>query len=256
MKLINESELFLLEEVIRRNFAAKYKDSVLGIFWSILKPLLTMIVFTIIFSTLFSRNIENFPVYFLCGRCIFDFFRGAVQVSMNSIYGNKALLNRINAPKHIFIIGGICSEFLNFLISLILLFVIMVFTHAHFYFSIMPLIAMPVVSLLIMVTGLGFMLSVLCVHFSDIQHLWSVVSILIMYASALFYPMEIIPEPYRSVMMLNPIFWAVDQFRSIIYLGVVPQTIYMLNLFLLSSIILIIGIIIYKKYVKTITMKF
>lgn len=256
MKFLNKNELFLLEEVVRRNFSSKYKDSVLGIFWSVLRPFLMMLVFTIIFSTLFSKDIANFPVYFLSGRCIFDFFNGAVGVSMNSILGNKSILRRTSAPKHIFVLGSIISEFLNFLISLILLAIIMVATNAPFYFLVMPVAIMPIFSVLIMVTGLGFLLSILATYYTDVKHLWGVLSILLMYGSALFYPMDIIPEPYHRYMILNPLFWAVDQFRSVIYAGVIPDFLNMFNLFVISLIILVLGLMVFKKYENKVSMKF
>lgn len=256
MKLISENERFLLEEIVKKNFASKYKDSALGIFWSILKPLLTMAMFTIIFSTIFGGNIDNFPVYFLSAKCIFDFFNGAVSVSMNSIKGNKSILQMTTAPKHVFILGSVLSEFLNFIISLILLVVVMIVTNANFYFLIMPLSIIPILSVLIMTIGLGFMLAIIGVYYTDIQHLWGVLSLLVMYGSAIFYPMTIIPEPFYSYMILNPVFWIIDQFRCIIYHGIVPSSLYMINSILLSTIILVFGLIIYKKYESSVAMKF
>lgn len=256
MNLIKENELFLLEEIVKRNFSSKYKDSAIGIFWSVLKPLLIMAVFTIIFSTLFGRNIKNFPVYFLTARCIFDFFNGAVGLSLNSIKGNKRILQRTAAPKFIFVLGTVISEFLNFLISLVLLFCVMIITHATFYFSIMPLAIIPITSTFIMVTGLGLMLSIFCVYYTDIQHLWGVVSLILMYSSAIFYPLEIVPQPYYYYMTLNPLYWVIDQFRQIIYNGTIPNSMNIFNSLLMSTIILIIGIIIYKKYEQKVAMKF
>ena len=89
MSFLKKNEIFLLEEIVKKNFSAKYKDSYLGIIWTILSPLLMMILFTIIFSTLFSKNIENYAVYFLCGWCLFQFFTSAISSSMNAIKGNK-----------------------------------------------------------------------------------------------------------------------------------------------------------------------
>ncbi|WP_406532125.1 ABC transporter permease [Methanobrevibacter sp.] len=256
MKFIDGNDLFLLEEVVRRNFSSKYKGSVLGIFWSVLKPLLIMIIFTIIFSTLFSRSIENFPVYFLSGRCIYDFFSGAVGVSMNSIHGNKRILSKTAAKKYIFILGSVVSEFLNFIISLGLLVVIMIATNSPFYFSVMPVAIVPILSEFVMVIGLALMLAILATYYTDVKHLWSVISLLFMYGSALFYPMEIVPQPYRQYMMLNPVFWLVDQFRCVIYKGVIPNGLNMVNSLLLSCIILVFGIIVYKKYENKVSMKF
>ena len=99
MSIINKNELFLLEEIVKKNFAAKYKDSVLGIFWSILKPLLIMIILTIIFSNLFGGSIENYPVYFLSGKVIFDFFTASTNVCMRSLKGNKNILKSFKIEK-------------------------------------------------------------------------------------------------------------------------------------------------------------
>lgn len=255
MRFINGNEIFLLEEIVKKNFSSKYKDSVLGLFWSVLKPLFMMAIFTIVFSTLFGRNIENFPVYFLCGWCIFNFFNSAISVSMNSLKGNKNILQRTSAPKHIFVLGAIISEFLNFFITLILLIGVMLVTQATFYWSLMPFLILPIISLFMMVTGLGLMLSVVCVYYSDVQHLWGVLSLMLMYASAIFYPMNIVPEPYYSYLILNPLFWIINQFRCFIY-GIMPEWLYIINLLLLSLICLVGGIIIFKRFENKITIKF
>lgn len=256
MSLVNKNELFLLEEIIKRNFASKYKGSVLGIFWSVLRPLLIMIVLTIVFSTLFDKSVDNYPVYLLCGRCLYDFFTGSVGLAMNSISANKNILQKTAAPKHIFIIGSIISEFINFLITIVILLGVMAVTWSPFYWTIMPLAVIPVISALIMFTGLGFMLSILRVYYTDIQHLWGVVTMMLMYASAIFYPMSIIPEPYHQYLILNPIFWIIDQFRCFMYQGTIPSTLYVVNSLLLSTIILVFGIIVYKTFEKRVAMKF
>lgn len=256
MTLMNDNTLFLLEEIVKKNFAAKYKGSVLGILWSVLKPLLIMILLTIIFSNLFGRSIENYPVYFLSGKCIFDFFTAATNVSMMSLKGNINILKRTAAPKVVFTLGGIISEFINFIITLIILVGVMIVTKSPFYFvkSIMAII--PIISLMMLIVGIGLILAVLCVYFSDIQHLWGVIIYMLMYASAIFYPMNIIPEPFHQYMILNPIFWVIDQFRLLILWGTIPSMKNTLNLILLSAIILVLGIIVFKKYEKKITLKF
>ena len=256
MDLLNSNEFFLLRELIDRNFASKYKGSVLGIFWSVLKPLGIMIIFTIVFSTLFHGRVENYPVYILSGKCIYDFFTSAVGMSMTSLDSNKNILEKTPAPKAMFVLGSILAEFLNFIITLILLVGVMVVTNASFYFSIIPLSIIPIISAILLVTGLGFMLSILSVYYRDIQHLWSVLSQIIFYSSAIFYPMDIIPEPFHKYMILNPVFWIVDQFRDFFIYGLIPNITYILNLLLISLIIFIFGIIIFKKYEKKVILKF
>lgn len=255
MNMISDSNRFLLIEVIKKNFSSKYKDSALGIIWSLLRPLLIMIMFTIIFSSVFGRSIENFAVYFLAARCLFDFFNAAINVSMSSIKGNKNILMQTDAPKHIFILGGIISEFLNFVITLIILVGVMIVTRAPFYITI-PLSIIPIISLTLMIVGISFMVAILCVYYSDIQHLWGVVSIVLMYSSALFYPMDIVPQPYRSYMMLNPLFWAIDQFRNFMVWGTFPSTLNIINLFIISSVILVLGIIVYMRYKDEVSKRF
>lgn len=256
MSSIKKNDIFLLEEIVKKNFSSKYKDSVLGVMWTILSPLLMMALFTIIFSTIFGRNIENFPVYFLSGWCLYQFFNASISVSMNALKGNKSILQRTPAPKYIFVLGSILSEFLNYLIMLVLLVVIMFITHAPFYFPIIFCSIIPIILLFVMIVGLGLMLSIACVYYTDIKHLWSVISMMFMYASAIFYPMDIIPEPFRGYLMLNPLYWAIDQFRSLFYQGSVPNGLNFINFLLLSLIILICGIIVFKKYEDKVVTKF
>lgn len=256
MSSIKKNDIFLLEEIVKKNFSSKYKESVLGVLWTILSPLLMMALFTIVFSTLFSRNIDNYAVYFLCGWCLFTFFSSSISVSMDALRGNKSILQRTPAPKYIFVLGGVLSEFLNFLITLILLLIIMFITHAPFHFPILFCSIIPVILLFVMIVGLGLMLSIACVYYTDIKHLWSVISMMFMYASAIFYPIDIIPEPFRGYMMLNPLYWVIDQFRCFIYRGIVPNGINLINFLLLSLIILICGIIVFKKYGDKVVTKF
>ena len=248
--------MFLLWEIVKKNFSSKYKDSFLGILWTILNPLLMLALFTIIFSTLFHNNIVNYPLYFLSGWCIITFFNGVIGASMSTLKNNKNILQRTPAPKHIFVLGSIISESLNFIIMLIILAIVMIVTQAPFYWLTIPFSIIPLISLFVMVTGLGLIFSIICVYYSDIQYLWTVVSMLFIYASGVFYPMEIIPEPYHQILILNPIFWVINQFRCFVYQGIFPQPVFMLNLVLLSLIILIFGIIIFKKYENKVVMKF
>ena len=255
MKIIKKNDIFLLEELVKRNFISKYKDSVLGILWTILSPLLMMALFTIIFSTVFGRNIDNFPVYFLNGWCIFMFFNASINASMMALKGNENILKRTPAPKYIFVLSGIISEFINFIIMLILLIGVVIVTRTPLHLtSILSII--PIISLIIMSIGLGLIFSVACVYYTDVKHLWQVLSMMILYASAVFYPMDIIPEPYHQFMVLNPLYWIINQFRCLFYQGIIPQLGYILNSLLLSSIILVFGIIVFFAYEYKLTMKF
>ena len=256
MSFINKNHIFLLREIVKKNFSSKYKDSTLGIIWSVLRPLLIMSIFTIIFSTVFGKRIVNYPVYYLVGRSVLDFFNGGVTASMNAIRGNRNILMQTDAPKHIFVLGGIISEFIDFIIYSLLVVVIMLATHAPFYFNTIPYVIIPIISLIMMTTGLGLALSIVAVYYSDVMHLWGVFSLLILYSSALFYPMEILSEPFRSYAILSPVFWIIDQARDYVYLGRMHAPLNTFNSLLLSAIILVFGIIVFQMYKDRVSKRF
>ncbi|WP_295589683.1 ABC transporter permease [uncultured Methanobrevibacter sp.] len=256
MNILNTNHLFLLHELVKKNFSSKYKDSSLGILWSLLRPLLIMMVFTIVFSTVFGRTIKNYPVYYLVGRTVLDFFNGSITSSMNALRGNRNILIQTAAPKHIFVLASVITEFLNYLISLILVVGVMIATHAPFYFNTIPYMIIPVISLIMMTTGFSLVVSILAVYYSDIIHLWGVVSLLILYTSAIFYPMDIISEPFRSYAILSPVFWIIDQVRDYVYLGTMHSMSNTINSMLLSIIILIFGIIVFQAYRDRVSKRF
>ena len=256
MSYINEKHIFLLEEVVRKNFSSKYKDFYLGIAWSVLNPLLMVLTLTAVFATILGKGIENYPVYLLSGRCIYGFTMGTIGSSMHVLKSNKSILKKTAVPKHIFVIGNIISEFLNFIISFSLLIIVMIITQAPFHFSTMIFAFIPILSASIMIMGCSLVLSVAAVYYTDIKYLWSVVSQMMLYTCAIFYQMDAIPEPYHQYLILNPVYWLVDQFRDFMMFGVIPNYLNIFNSFLISFILLILGIIIFKKYEDRVTLKF
>lgn len=249
-----DEKKFLLKQLVKKDFTSKYKDSVLGVAWSFLNPLLIMIVFTAIFSMLFGRQIENYPVYFLSGRVIYDFYNTGTKGGMKSIKGNAAIIQKIYVPKYMFIISKVCYEFLNFLISLIILFGVMLVTGAQFHVtSIFAVI--PIAFLLILILGVSLILSVCNTYFTDIGHLYNVFTLILMYASALFYPMEIVPVTVQKIFTLNPIYSAILAFRGCVVYGVLPEMSTILYLAVFSITTLAIGIILFRMYDKKLALE-
>ena len=193
---------FLLKQLVKRDLTSKYKDSALGILWSFFNPLLIMLVFTAIFSMLFGRSIDNFPVYFLSGRVIYDFYSAATKGAMNSIRRNGNILKKIYIPKYMFSVSAICYEFINFLISFVILFGVMLITSASFHITALFAIV-PIFLLFVLIFGVGLILAVCNTYFSDIGYLYNVFLLVLMYASALFYPMEIVPSKVQIIFSLT-----------------------------------------------------
>lgn len=248
------SENFLLRQIVRKNFTSKYKDSVLGILWSFFNPLITMALLTAIFSSVFTKSIENFPVYFITGRCVIDFFNSGTKIGMTSIKRNRSILNKIYIPRYIFALGGVCSEFLNFLMSLIVLVAIMIVTQAPFY-PMALLSVIPIAMLYILILGVGLILSIICTKFTDIEYLYKIFTSLLVYACAIFYPMDMVPQPIRGYMELNPVYAIIAQFRIFVMEGTFPPLTMMIYTAVVSVAILIIGILIFRKYQNRITLE-
>lgn len=256
LKLLKKgtSENFLLKQLIRKNFTSKYKDSVLGVLWSFLHPLIHMAILTAIFSTIFSKSIENFPVYFMAGRCVLDFFNAGTKSAMTSIKKNRGILQKIYVPRYIFALGSICSEFLNFLMSMIVMIAIMIATQAPFYpLSIFAII--PIATLFILIIGVGLILAIVCTKFTDIEYLYKIFTSLLTYACAIFYPISIVPQPVRGYMELNPIYGIIAQFREFVMFGRFPSKKIMITSFVFSLIIFIIGVIIFRRNQEKITLE-
>lgn len=249
-----QSKKFLLKQLVKRDLTSKYKDSTLGVIWSFLNPLLLMLVFTGIFSVLFRFKIHNYPVYFLAGRIVFSFYNDGTKGAMSSIKRNSSILKKIYVPRYMFAVGTISYEFVNFLISFIILFGVMIITGVNFHFSIIYSI-IPIVFLLLFVFGLGLILTILNTYFSDIGYLYNVFTLIMMYASALFYPMEIVPANIQMIFTLNPVYSAISCFRDCVIYGVFPDipTLFYLGVF--SMVVFGIGVLLFRIYENKLTLE-
>lgn len=211
----------LLYLLVRRDFLSKYKRSVLGILWSILNPLMTMIVITIVFSYMFRFDIENFPVYLLSGQIIFAMFSEITNLAMSSIIGASALIKKVNAPKYLFPVSKSISGLVNFSFSFIALLLVMIFTGASFHFHMLYAI-IPIIYIFIFSTGVGLVLSALVVFFRDITYIYGIGLTAVTYFTPLFYPIEIIPDKFRWIISMNPLYHFVECFRSCVIYGRFP----------------------------------
>lgn len=172
--------IWLLEELVKRDLKIKYRRSILGYLWSILNPLLMMIVLTIVFSNLFKFDILNYPLYLLTGQLLFGFFSDATLQSMNSIVTGASLIKKVYLPKYIFPVSRILSSFVTMIFSLLALVIVMIVTNSSFYIT---LVMLPLALLYIFIfsMGAGLILSVLVVYFRDVEYLYNVFLTVFMY---------------------------------------------------------------------------
>lgn len=213
----------LLLEFVKKDIKLKYRNSALGIVWSMLNPLLIMFVLTFIFSNIFKSRIPNFPVYCLSGRLIYDFFSQSTNQCMNSITGKSSLIKKIYVPKYLYPLSKVLSSFIMALISFIPLIIIMIVMKEHVT-TMALLVFYPLVCIFFISLGVGLILATVNVFFRDMQHLYSVILLILMYMSAIFYSIDIIPQNYAFIMKLNPVFPVICVFRDCILYGKVTES--------------------------------
>lgn len=245
--LIYEKYGFLIRQLISRDFKAKYKRSVLGMTWSFLNPLLSMSVQYVVFSTLFRSSTVNYPVYLLSGIVFFNFFNEAVSMGMTSITGNASLIKKVYMPKYIFPIARVFSSLINFGFSILPLSLVMLLTGTRFTPS-LALLVFDILCLLLFVMGMVMLLSTSMTFFQDTQFLWSVVSMMWVYMTPIFYSESIIPQKLLVFYHMNPMYQYITFARICIIEGVSPAPTSYLWCMISAGSIFVIGALTFKKY--------
>ena len=194
---------FLLMQLVSRDFKTRYKRSLLGIFWSLLNPLMTMMVQYIVFKELFKWDIDNYAVYRISGTVIFSFFSEATNQALVSITGNAGLITKVYVPKYIFPVSKILSSCINFAFSLIALFII-VFVNGLKPSILYLMLPFGIICTIIFSMGIGFIVSAMMVYFRDTQFLYGILLTMWNYLTPVFYPESILPDRYMIFMKLNP----------------------------------------------------
>lgn len=240
----------LLMNLVSRDIKVRYRRSVLGMVWTILNPLLMMVVITVVFSTLFKQNIEFFPIYYLAGTLIFSFNSETTSNALYSIICNANLLKKIYIPKYLFPLSKVVSGLVNLIFSLIAVVIVMIILKAPFH-STLLLLPIPIFYTFIFSVGLGLFLAATTVFFRDIAHFYGVFLMAWTYFTPIFYPESILPPTAMKVMWFNPMYHYVDYMRNIILYGNFPGLKENLVCFLFGVTMLLIGVYtFYKKQDK------
>lgn len=211
----------LVRALVARDLKVRYRRSAIGFLWSMLQPLLTMLVLTAVFSTLFRFQLPNYPVYALAGIMFWNFFSQSVTASMNSLRGNAHLFGKVPVPREVFPVATVIAGVINLLLAMVPLFLILLITGHHIRPAVLFL---PIAILLaaLFTLGAGLLLSPLAVFFHDTIEMIGVLLTLLMYMTPLFYPMDIVPDRFRWAVRFNPMRSILEVFRDPIYFGKIP----------------------------------
>lgn len=246
---------FLLQQLVIRDFKVKYKRSVLGVLWSVLYPLLMMSVMAIVFSNMFKFKMEgvNYLVYLMSGLVIFNYFSEATNNAMLSIVGNASLINKVYIPKYIFPVAKCIFVGINFVFSLIPLFLIILLSgnvaegtkcYINAYYLLLPFIY---ILMFMFITGVGYILSTVAVYLRDMIYIWGICLTMLNYFTPLFYSLGILPPALQTIFRLNPLYSYINATREIFLFSRMPARGDLIGCLVFGVGFLLIGLIIFRK---------
>jgi ABC-2 type transport system permease protein len=208
---------FLFWELVKKDIKLKYRSSVLGVFWTLLEPLLTMIVLTLVFSNLLGKGDDNFPVYILCGRLLYSFFSNGTKVALKSVRKHGSMIGKVYVPKYMYPLSAVVSNYIMFIISLVVLAGVMIFEQVKITVYLLQAF-IPMIIILIMTMGVGLILATFDVFFRDLEYLWTVFLMLIMYTCAIFYKVDNLKTAANEmIFMCNPLYSVISMFRDAVF---------------------------------------
>lgn len=238
---------FLFEELVKRDFKKKYKRTVLGMGWSILAPLLQLLVMTLVFTKFFGRNTPHYTIYLFCGNLIFTFFKDATKGGMSAIMGNAGIFTKVSVPKYLFLLSRNIQAVINFGLILVVFFLFVAMDGLPFTWKYICLLY-PIVCLILFNIGVGMILSAWFVFFRDTQYLYDVFTLLLMYMSAIFYNIDSYSYAAQCAFLINPVYLFIRYFRKIVIESTIPTLWF--HLLMAADVIIALGIgcYMYKKY--------
>ncbi|MBE6633014.1 MAG: ABC transporter permease [Ruminococcaceae bacterium] len=236
----------LLYDLVSRDIKTKYRRSVLGILWSVLNPLLMMLVLTAVFANIFRYDINDFPVYYLTGYILFNFVSEATSFSMTSIINASGLIKKVYIPKVIFPLEKCLFSLVNLLFSLIAAVIVFLIVGVTPSWT-MLLFPIPILCLFIFNFGFSLILATMNTFFRDVGYLYGVFITLWVYLTPIIYPINVLPAWMQSIVRLNPLTHYVEYFRAVTLYGTLPSLSENLACLAYSFIFLLVGIVVFQK---------
>jgi lipopolysaccharide transport system permease protein len=238
---------YFLRNLVARDLKVRYKGSFLGLLWSLLNPLLMMVVLSLVFSKALRINIHNYPVFLLCGLLPWNFFAISVSNATASIVSQAGLLKKVAFPRDILPLASILGNLIHFGIGLVILFVFLIIFKVKLG---LPILGLPFVVLLqfIFVLGLALVLSSLNVFYRDVQQILEVLLLIWFYLTPVIYPLTMIPERFHRFYLLNPMASQVSIYRSLLFENRMPSLKIIIAAIILSLLTLLMGDLVFRRY--------
>lgn len=238
----------LIRALVARELKVRYRRSAIGFLWTMLQPLLMMVVLAVVFSSIFRFQFPegNYVVFVLSGLLFWNFFSQSIVGAMNSLRGNAALLKKLPLPKEVFPLAAVISGVVNLCLAFLPLLAILLFL-GHPVRPAMLFLPVSVLIAALFTLGAGLLLSPLAVFFTDVVELVGVLLAALMYLTPIIYPKEIVPERFLPIVRFNPVRSILEVFRDPIFYGKVPPATHLTVAVGIAVAVMALGIVVFRK---------
>ena len=229
--------------LVKRDLKGRYKGSVMGFLWTLLNQLLQLMVYTFVFTIIMPSGVEKFYLFLFVALVPWLFFSSCLGTGTTVIFAQQEMVKKIYFPRQILPISFTISQFVNMLLSFVVIFVVVLFSGVKV--NLLGVLCLPVVMIVqfVLCLGITFLVSALTVYFRDLEYILSIISMAWMYLTPILYPIENVPEQYRNVSYLNPMTAVIIAYRDILYYGKIPEMETLINAILMGCVVLIVGAI-------------
>lgn len=240
----------MIASLVRKDLRGRYKGSVLGFLWTFINPLLQLIVYTIVFSTILRSDIEKYYLFLFVALIPWIFFSTCLTGGSTTILSQKSLVTKIYFPREVLPISFVTGAFVNMLYCFIVVFAVVFVSGVGI--SLEALIWLPLIMVIEYMLGLGIALfsSAITVYFRDLEHILGIFALAWMYLTPIMYPSTIIPDKYQMLFSLNPMTSVISAYRDILYYKKPPEFLTLLQALSLSVVVLMIGLMVFEALKK------
>lgn len=240
----------MIISLVKRDLKGRYKESVLGFLWMLVNPLLQLVVYTIVFSTVMKTDIEKFYLFLFVALVPWVFFSTCLSAGTTIVLGQQDMIKKIFFPRAALPIAFTTSQFVNMILSFIIVLIVVLFSGNKINF--VAWIFLPVIWIIeyALCLGVTLIVSSLNIYIRDLEHIMGVVSMAWMYLTPVIYSIDMVPEKYLGVFYLNPMTSVINVYRDILYYSRIPQTESLLRAGIAAFVVLLLGSLMFEKLQK------
>lgn len=236
----------MIYELTHRELRGKYKGSVMGFLWTYINPLMQILVYAFVFSQIFRSGIEKFHLYLIVSMFPFNFFTGGVIQGLGSIRYQGDLVKKVYFPRQILPIVSLTVNFVNLIISFAIIYSILLVSGWGVDLRLQVWLIPTMIIEYFFALGLALLLSAVEVYFRDVEHIVTVLMMVWMYVTPMFYSIEIVPEKFLKFFYWNPMLYIISLYQQILYYKVVPDMTYMAKAAGFAALVIVIGSVVFK----------